>query len=98
MTGDLVITWVRRTRVGGDSWDGIEIPLGEESEAYQIEILDGSSTVLRILSTSVPSVRYTAAMQVADRGMVPARPVIAKVYQLSAAFGRGVGRKATLDV
>src|SRR4029453_3454567 len=48
--GDLTITWKRRPRIGGDSWDSVEVPLGEDSERYEIDILDGSD-VLRTLST-----------------------------------------------
>ena len=46
--GDLTLTWVRRTRIGGDSWDGVEVPLGEDSERYEIDILDGAD-VMRTL-------------------------------------------------
>ena len=28
INGDIDISWVRRTRVGGDSWDTSEVPLG----------------------------------------------------------------------
>ena len=38
--GDLVIRWTRRSRsLAADGWDGV--PLAEESEAYEVEILDG---------------------------------------------------------
>ena len=47
--GDLAISWVRRTRLGGDSWDAAEVPLGEETERYEVDILDGT-TVKRTLS------------------------------------------------
>ena len=97
-TGDLTITWVRRARIGGDSWDGIDAPLGEENEAYAVEILDEGGAVLRTLNASAPSAVYTAAMQQADWGAVPANPVPVKVYQLSVAFGRGTGRRVVLDV
>ena len=39
--GDLAISWVRRTRIGGEGWDAVEVPLGEESERYEVDILDG---------------------------------------------------------
>ena len=37
--GDIVLAWLRRTRSDGDSWDLEEVPLGEESEAYVVQIL-----------------------------------------------------------
>ena len=41
--GDLKVTWIRRTRIGGDRWDTPEVPLGEERESY----LSGSGGVRR---------------------------------------------------
>ncbi len=38
--GDWTFVWVRRTRVGGDSWEGLDVPLAEESELYRLDILD----------------------------------------------------------
>ncbi len=49
-TGDgVTFTWIRRTRRDGDSWDAIEVPLGEASEAYELDVLDGA-TVKRTLT------------------------------------------------
>ena len=92
--GDLEITWIRRTRVGGDSWVATEIPLGEESERYEIDILDGT-TLKRTLATTSPAVTYTAAEQTADFG-APQSSVAVRVYQLSSASVRGTPRAATL--
>ena len=33
------ISWIRRTRREGDSWAAGEVPLGEEREAYEIDVL-----------------------------------------------------------
>ena len=33
--GDLAITWMRRTRIGGDSWDAVDVPLGEDERALR---------------------------------------------------------------
>jgi hypothetical protein len=85
--GDLAVSWIRRTRSGGDSWDGIEVPLAEDNERYDIEILDGSN-VVRTLTTNVASVSYPAADQIADFGA--AQPnVDVRIYQISATAGRG---------
>ena len=66
--GDLVIRWTRRSRaLAADSWTAPEVPLAEETEAYEVEILDGA-TVKRTLSTATTSVTYTAAQQTADWG------------------------------
>lgn len=85
--GDLTLTWVRRTRVGGDSWDAAEVPLGEDAERYEVDILDGT-TVKRTLASATPSVTYTAAQQTADFGG-PQATLSVRIYQLGAAWGRG---------
>ena len=88
--GDLTITWKRRTRLGGDSWDSVEVPLGEDSERYEIDILDGSD-VVRTLSATTPTVTYTAADQTADFGS-PQSSVSVRIHQLSTTAGRGTPR------
>jgi hypothetical protein len=93
-SGDLAISWVRRTRLSGDSWDAVEVPLGEDSERYEIDILDGSD-VVRTLSAGAPAVTYTAAQQTVDFG-APQSSIDVRVYQLSAVYGRGPPRAATL--
>jgi hypothetical protein len=92
--GDLSITWVRRTRTGGDNWEGIDVPLGEDQERYEIDILDGS-TVVRTLTATSPSTTYTAAQQTTDFG-APQPSVSLRLYQLSATHGRGTPRDAVL--
>jgi hypothetical protein len=83
---DVVLTWVRRTRVGGELIDGTgEVPLAEDSEAYEVHVLDPDGEVVRTeTGLTSPSWTYTAAMQAED---FPA--VAVRVYQLSAQVGRG---------
>ncbi len=91
-SGDLLLGWIRRTRSGGDNWDQADVPLAEDAEQYDIEILDGGGAVKRTISACPsPSYAYTAAQIAADfPGGLPS-PFRFTVYQLSAAFGRGVG-------
>jgi hypothetical protein len=92
--GDLALSWIRRTRLGGDSWACSDVPLAEDSERYEVDILAGA-TVKRTLNASTPDVTYTAAMQVADFGA--ALPSISiRIYQISAIWGRGSAATATL--
>ena len=51
---DISLSWVRRTRIGGELKDGTgTVPLGEASEAYEVDILDGpGGAVLRTLASS----------------------------------------------
>lgn len=91
-SGDLTITWLRRTRLSWYSISTAEAPLGEDSEAYEVDILSSGSpdTVLRTLSGSSESVTYTAAQQVTDFGSAQSS-VNVRVYQISStsAVGRG---------
>ena len=91
---DLAITWVRRTRIGGDSWDGVDVPLGEDDERYEIDILDGAD-VVRTLTATSPSATYTAADQTADFGS-PQSSISLRIFQLSTTRGRGTPRDAVL--
>src|SRR3569623_1789255 len=57
-SGDFAISWIRRTRKDGDAW-GVEVPLGEDSEAYEIDIMSGSS-VKRTHSVNAPAATYSS--------------------------------------
>ncbi|MEZ5900704.1 MAG: glycoside hydrolase/phage tail family protein [Hyphomicrobiaceae bacterium] len=92
--GDLTVTWVRRTRSGGDNWDAVDVPLSEENESYEVDILFGS-IVKRTIAVSSPSVLYSAAQQIADFGSVQAS-VSLRVSQMSARYGRGSAGTAIL--
>jgi hypothetical protein len=94
VAGDIVVSWKRRTRIGGDSWEQVDVPLAEDSESYEVDIYSGSS-IVRTLQSSVPQATYTLAQQTADFGSQQWSLTVA-VYQLSAVFGRGAGRTATL--
>jgi hypothetical protein len=90
--GGLEISWIRRTRIGGDGWDQLEVPLGEDREAYEIDILDGAD-VVRTLAATTPGILYTTAQQTTDFG-APQPSYAVRVYQLSATYGRGQAREA----
>ncbi|MGS4947641.1 baseplate multidomain protein megatron [Meridianimarinicoccus sp. RP-17] len=96
--GDLTIRWTRRSRaLAADSWGGLEVPLGEELEAYEVEILDGA-TVKRVLNTTTTSALYTAAQQTADWGgpLDPGDTLDIRIFQLSALVGRGAPKTVAL--
>lgn len=88
---DLIISWVRRGRLGRTWMSGVDIPLSEATEAYQVDIytLDSPHVVVRTLSVSHPVARYTAAQQSADFGSDAATHIMVAVYQMSATVGRG---------
>ncbi len=92
--GDLTITWTRRTRIGGDAWSAADVPLVEESERYEVDILDGS-TVKRTIATTSPSATYSAADQAIDFGALQSSCSI-RAYQIAAGYGRGTPRTAVV--
>lgn len=92
--GDVHMSWMRRTRIGGENWDAPEVPLGEDYERYEVDILDDGE-VVRTLASDVPSAVYTAAQQMADFGS-PRDVYRVRVYQLSASYGRGTARVASV--
>ena len=87
--GNLNISWIRRTRFGGDSWGVEEPPLNEEFERYDLEICQPDGSVVRTVSgLTSSSFTYTSAQQIEDFGSVRSSVRI-KVYQISATVGRG---------
>ncbi len=94
--GDVVFTWIRRTRIDGDGWELAEVPLGEDSESYVAEVLDGAM-VKRTVQTAVPSFRYAAADIAADFGTSPTAFTL-RIAQLSATYGRGANHQRTINV
>lgn len=92
----IVLSFIRRTRHDGDSWEAEEVPLGETAERYEVDILDGVM-VKRVLQTSVTQVLYPAADEIADFG-APLTAITVRVVQMSAVVGRGYPAEATLVV
>jgi hypothetical protein len=96
--GDLTIRWTRRSRApSADSWVGLDVPLVEDSETYEVDILNGA-TVLRTLASAIPSALYTAAAQTSDWGrlLAPGDMLDLRIYQLSDVIGRGAPKITTL--
>ena len=89
---DIAASWIRRTRIEGDSWELEEVPLGEELESYRIRVMRGA-TVLREETAAAPDWTYPAAAQAADG--VQAGDIL-EVAQRSARFGAGPAAKVEL--
>ncbi|WP_425407707.1 baseplate multidomain protein megatron [Hyphococcus sp.] len=93
--GDIALSWIRRTRTGGDTWAG-EVPLGENSERYRLTIYDGE-TAVRTVETAAPSYVYAGADIASDFGGPYADSAITfAVAQISDAVGEGVERKESV--
>lgn len=96
-SGNITITWIRRTRIGGEWRDYVDVPLGETSEAYKVEIMSGSTVIRTISSLTSATCTYTAAQQVTDFGSTQSRLTI-KVYQYSETVGYGYPGEETFYV
>ena len=95
--GNVLLQWRRRTRVGGEWRDSVDASLGEETEAYEVDIFTSSArtvVVRTITGLTDPSATYTAAEQTADFG-APRATVYWAAYQMSATVGRGHGANGT---
>jgi hypothetical protein len=96
VTDGVVISWVRRTRREGDAWEPSEIPLGEESEAYEVDVVQ-AGTVIWTLSSASASVLYAAADELAAFG-VPQTALSLRVAQKSVVVSRGFEAAAVVSV
>lgn len=96
-TQDIRLSWIRRTRIGGDGWDGGDVPLAEAAELYRVEILNGAS-VVRTLTSPAPQAVYPTAQQIADFGNASFSPLDLRVAQVSDIVGAGAYRTARLYV
>ena len=83
--GELRFGWIRRTRINGDGWTGFDVPLAEESEQYQLRILQ-NGVVLREELVDRARWTYTAQMRAGDGA---AGPALISVAQVSAPYGAG---------
>jgi hypothetical protein len=89
------ISWIRRTRFDGDGWNA-EVPLGEDSEAYRLEIFSGGS-VVRSIACATSQALYAVADEVADFG-APQPSLHLRVAQLSGTVGAGHPTEMTLTL
>ncbi|MBL4918290.1 baseplate multidomain protein megatron [Szabonella alba] len=83
--GAMRASWIRRTRIDGDSWDAIEVPLAEERESYLLRVLvDGA--IRREVTTPEPHWTYSLSDRLAD-GITAGFEL--HVAQISDSFGPG---------
>ena len=83
--GDLAVTWIRRTRIGGDDWSAEDVPLGESAERYRVE-LRRNGVVRRSAEVTEPRWTYPAATRAED-GVVA--PFVIAVAQVAPNHGPG---------
>ncbi len=84
-SGDLSVSWIRRTRIDGGNWQSPEVPLGENAESYVVRVLQ-ADIVLREETVAVPTWIYPSAALASD-GIIGAYRI--DVAQVSDRFGAG---------
>lgn len=94
--GGFNMSWIRRTRLDGDPWELAEVPLGEATEQYRLQIYLGS-TLKRSLILTLPNYFYTTADFTTDFGAAPAA-VKLRIAQISAVSGAGDILERTFNV
>lgn len=84
----VTLSWIRRTRIDGDSWEAFEVPLGEETERYRLTVYQAGE-VKRVVESDRPDLLYPAASEIEDFGEAQPSLDIA-LAQLSLAAGAGL--------
>ncbi|MFV0301779.1 MAG: glycoside hydrolase/phage tail family protein [Paracoccus sp. (in: a-proteobacteria)] len=79
------ITWIRRTRVDGDGWDGPDVPLGESREQYLLRLRQ-QGAVIHEARVDQPEHLVPAEVW---QGAMAAGAFTIEVAQLSDLFGAG---------
>ena len=92
--GGVRFSWRARRRGLAGVTFAARADLGEASEAYELEIMSGL-TIARTLSAGAPSVLYAASDELLDFGSAQSSHSV-RLYQISAAVGRGLPAAATL--
>ena len=97
---DIRLSWTRRTREGGDNWQG-EVPLSENSERYRLTIYDGAD-VAHEVETSALEYLYASADIASDFGAgafnSPGAAINFAVAQISDAVGEGREQRGDVSV
>ena len=93
---DIDFSWTRRSRIGGQfrNLTG-NVPISEDTEAYEAEVWDGTTLKRTFTGLTTPAFTYTIAQQTADFGVAPTE-ISVIVYQISAQVGRGFASHKTV--
>ncbi len=89
---DIHLSWIRRTRIHGDNWEG-EVPLNERDERYAVSIFDGERELRRVETTN-PEYFYKAGEIAQDFGAGgPSADFAFSIAQTSDLVGDGFAAK-----
>ena len=96
MASGIEIAFIRRSRIESDGWTSIDAPLGEDIEAYEIEILK-QGLVQRIVRASSQQALYASAHELEDFGATQTQ-ISLRIFQMSASVGRGFPCEAIVSI
>ncbi len=91
--GAISVNWIRRTRLDGDSWIAMDVPLSEAFELYLIRITVAGSVVREVTAAS-PQYQYSLADKALDGAQGTIRFEIAQVSEI---FGPGAYAEVEFD-
>ena len=91
---DIEVSWIRRTRVNGDSWDTEDVPISEGFERYAIRVFRNGVQV-RSDTSSSPKWTYSNLMRLFD-GTLDAAELRFDVAQVSDVYGEGPSASITV--
>ncbi|NSX56246.1 baseplate multidomain protein megatron [Parasulfitobacter algicola] len=83
--GDINVSWIRRTRISGDNWNGLDVPLGEAREAYLVRVMSDNK-IIREVTSETAEWTYSGSMQTEDNLM---NDFSVEIAQISEQFGPG---------
>lgn len=86
--GQVRLTWKRQTRFGGEGFEESDVPLNEENERYEIDLLDKNDVLLTTIRSTTPSCVFVGAPSMFK----------AYIYQMSLSVGRGRPAVAVYEV
>ncbi|WP_347267239.1 glycoside hydrolase/phage tail family protein [Paracoccus sp. (in: a-proteobacteria)] len=89
-----VVSWIRRTRVQGDGWDGPDVPLGETRERYSARLTRNGAVLAQAV---VEEPRWVVPVAVWSSAVAGGEFSV-EVAQLSDVFGAGPHAKRVIHV
>lgn len=93
--GEITATFHRRTRIDIEWRDFVDVPLGQEQESYEMDIINNAGTIVRTLESTIEQFIYTVADQTTDFGGIQDRVAVV-IYQMSNLVGRGYPASAVI--
>lgn len=91
------ITWIRRDRVYTSWVGGADLGMSEQGLQFELDIYSGSTFLRTVTVDAATEYLYTEGQMEHD-GFIdpPSADISVVIYQMSATFGRGYGRKANV--